>query len=175
PRRKGAQRRPPQPRRRLLLQGLMRPILVVVLAEAVEALLLLGSRPRRRLRRLGFQRTMHALVAAVVLRRGRRNVARLDAELQPPHRQRREPAGSGRAERRAVVGAYRRRQANMLENPLQSASDTGPRRIDDAHLYQKAARLVGDRQRVAARPVGSAEPALEVDRPFIIGIVRWRH
>jgi hypothetical protein len=43
PSRKSAQRRPPQPRRRLLLQGLVRPILVVVLAEVVEALLLLAA------------------------------------------------------------------------------------------------------------------------------------
>src|SRR4029078_12707817 len=93
---------------------------------------------------------MYPLVPAVVLRGGRRDIARLDAELEPPHRQRREPASSGRAERCPVFGAYRRRHAYVIENPLQSVSDAGPRRIDDAHLDQKAAGLVRERRGVTA-------------------------
>ena len=107
--------------------------------------------------------------------RGRRNVARLDAELQPPHRQSGEPAGSRRAERCPVVGSHGRRQADALENPLESASDTGPRGLDDARLDQEAAGLIGDRQRIATPSVSGAEPALEIDRPFLVGSASRRH
>ena len=46
-----------------------------------------------------------------------------------------EPNGVPLSERIAVW------QADVLENPLHGASDAGPRRIDDAHLHQKAAGL----------------------------------
>ena len=77
---KGALRRRSMARWRRLLKRLVRALLVIVPPEPVEARLLLVDSRRRRPRRLGFQRAMHALVTAVVLRRGRRNIARRDAD-----------------------------------------------------------------------------------------------
>src|SRR5690348_7157119 len=64
-----------------LPQRFVRPLLVVVMAEGVEAGLLCGRRYRRRTRGLRLQRAMHALVAGVVLRRSRADEVRGDAEL----------------------------------------------------------------------------------------------
>src|SRR5262245_55704654 len=95
-RRQSTSRWLPMCSRRRLLERLMRTLLVVVLAEAVEPPLLLGRRCSCRLRRLCLQCTVHALVTTVVLRARWRDVARLDAELQPPHRQCRAPSSARR-------------------------------------------------------------------------------
>src|SRR5262245_59649679 len=174
--RQGTQRRLPATCRHHLTQRLVRPLLVVVNPEALEPLLLLGSRRRRRLGGQSLQRTMHALVATVVLRARRRDIARFDAEPQPPHRQHRQPARSRRAERCTVVGTYRRGQPDLRKNPLARGLDASQRRRHDPHVEQIPARRIRDRQWVAATPVARAEPALEVDRPFLVGAAgRYNH
>lgn len=80
-RRQSTNRRLPMCSRRRLLERLMRALLVVVTAEAVEPPLLLGRRCSCWLRRLCLQCTVHALVTTVILRARWRDVARLDAEL----------------------------------------------------------------------------------------------
>lgn len=64
----GARGRLPEFDGRHLVERLMWPLLVEVVAEGIEAALLLGDRCRGRLRGLGLQRAVHALVPAVVLR-----------------------------------------------------------------------------------------------------------
>src|SRR5262249_38786933 len=75
----------PMCRKRRLLEGLMRPLLIVVAAEAIESAP--AAQPHApRLGSLRFQCTVHQFVTAVVLRARRRDVARFYAELEPPHR-----------------------------------------------------------------------------------------
>ena len=71
---------------------LVRPLLVIVTAERVEARLLLIGVGGRRPRGLLLERTMHALMAPVLLRRGGPDEMRLDAELEPPGRKARQSA-----------------------------------------------------------------------------------
>jgi hypothetical protein len=113
-------------------QRLMRTLLVVVAAETIEAPPLLGRSRSGRLRRLDLQCTVHALVTAIVRRAGQRDVARLDTELEPPNRQRREPGR--RAELRSVVGAYRIWQANLIKDPFHRAPHASPRRVDNPYI-----------------------------------------
>src|SRR5436189_1915970 len=174
-RRQSVIRRLPARRRWRLLQRLVRPLLVVVPAEQIEARLLLARIRRGGLGGLRLQCSVHALVPAVVLRARRRDVARLHPELQPPNRQRREPAGTRRTEWRSVVGPDRVGQAGLLEYPLQSTSDARPRRFHDPHLDQIPACRIRYRQRIAARPIGRAKPALEIDPPFLVGRRGRRH
>src|SRR5262245_27990215 len=82
-RRQNAGRWLPMCRRRRLLEGLMRPLLIVVMAEAIEPSLLLSRRRCGGFGGLLLQCTVHPLVTAVVLRARRRNVARFYAEVQP--------------------------------------------------------------------------------------------
>ncbi len=78
--------------RRPLPERLVRPLLVIVTAERVEARLLLIGVGGRRPRGLLLERTMHALMAPVLLRRGGPDEMRLDAELEPPGRKARQSA-----------------------------------------------------------------------------------
>ena len=55
-------------RRCLLIERFVRPIVVVFLAEAIEAELLGAQRPAWGTRRFGLERAMHALMAPVLLR-----------------------------------------------------------------------------------------------------------
>src|SRR5262245_50125168 len=84
--------RPIQRGRGLLAQCFVRPFVVVLLAEFVEANLLGSQIPARRTLRLAFQRSVHALMAAVLLRVCRLDQLRENAQPNPPHRQRRWPS-----------------------------------------------------------------------------------
>src|SRR3954466_8929737 len=74
-----------------LAQRFVRALLVVVPAEGVEAGLLFGRVRRGWARRLCLERAMHALMSAILLRRGRMDEVGLAAELDPPRRQARKP------------------------------------------------------------------------------------
>ena len=110
-------------RGRPLGQRFVRPHLVVLFAEAVEAHLLLAAVGRRRPRRRGLQHPVHALVPPVLLRLARLDPLQLDAQLQPPSGQLAQPPGPGRGERAPVVAAHPVRQAVLPEHFVQR----GPR------------------------------------------------
>ena len=63
----------------------MRPFVVEAMDERVEPHLLLEHVVRSGPRRLGLEREVHALVAAVLFRMSRRNTLEPNAEPQPPH------------------------------------------------------------------------------------------
>src|SRR5262245_57473571 len=98
-----------------------------------------------------------------------RQGARLDTELEPPNRQRREPTSTRRSEWRSVVGAYRIWQANLIKDPFHRAPHAGPRRLDNPYIQQISTRRIRERQRIAACAVSRSKPTLEVDRPFLVG------
>ena len=104
--------------RRALAERFMRPLFIIVAGETRETALL--RRPVRFGRRHRLQkREMEAFVPAVLLRMAGIDPLVADAQLDPPGRQRRQSRDAGRGERRAVVGADRRRQAMFPESPLE--------------------------------------------------------
>src|SRR5215471_17301459 len=161
--------------RRPLPQRLMRTLFVVVAAEGIKTDLLRASVGGRWARGLRLERAMHALMAAVLLRRGRMNEMGLDAELEPPGRQACQAARSGRTERRPVVAADCPRQPEATKRPVKH----GLRRLDpgehDPHVDEKPAVAVGDRQGVDPLIVARPKPALEVHRPFVVCSCNRRH
>src|ERR1700722_824331 len=161
--------------RRSLAERFMRPLFVVVSAEGVEAPLLLGRIRGRRARGLGLEGAMHALMAAILLRRGWMDEVRLDAELDPPRRQPRQAAGAGRAERRAVVATDRMRQSLAANRRRKDRLRSFDRWRHDPHLDQIATVAVGQRQRVDPAGVAGAEPTFEISRPLVIGGRNRRH
>jgi hypothetical protein len=68
----------------LLIEGFMRPDMVEVIAEGVEALLLRGTIASRRDRGIGLEITVHTFVTPVLLRRSGLDEIRQDPESDPP-------------------------------------------------------------------------------------------
>ena len=161
-------------RRRSLAERFVRTFLVVMRSEPVKARLLLSGVRCRRGRGLCLQRAMHALMSAVLLRRGRMDEVRGDAELHPPGRQFGEAARAARAERRAIVAADRQRQAMLAKSPLKTRANAFDGGGDNPQFDQKAALTVRHRQRIDPSLVAGAEPALEIRAPFIIGVPHQR-
>src|SRR5688572_30853969 len=93
---------------------------------------------------------MHALVPTVLLWLSGLDAFVADAELAPPDRQRREPAGAGRGKRRPVVAADGRRQSELGKGPLHHWADA-LRVGRGQHLAtdEVAAERIGDGERVA--------------------------
>src|SRR5262249_17781940 len=161
--------------RRPLTQGFMGTHLVVLVEEAVEARLL-GAHARCRWLGSGLlERPVEALVAAVLLRLTGLDALGLDAELEPPHRQPRQPAGPAVRKGRTIVAAQRTRQPELAECRLEARAGmlviAGGQRAADQGI---AAEGVAYRQRIAARPVRGAEPTLEVDAPDVVGRLHGR-
>src|SRR5215472_15525605 len=128
--------------RRLLPQRLVWPVIVVDRTERVEPLLLRRQTGGRRCRRLLVERAVHPLVAPILLRLARHNPLRSDTQLDPPHRQPRQPTNTGRRKRRTVIRADRQRQAMLLEGRLEDRPHMLFVRSRHALTAQPAARAV---------------------------------
>ena len=152
-------------------QGLVRALVVELLAEAVEAPLLLQAVLRRRPGGRFLQREVHALVGTVLLRAPRLDALDADAEPEPPKRERGEAVEPVRGgERHPIVGADRRGQAALLEQAVERGDDRILARRLQRLAHQQIARdLIGDGERIAPAAVAEAELALEVGAPQIVG------
>src|SRR6266567_1072167 len=157
-----------------LAKRLVRPFFVVVARKCREA---------TGLRDLGWRRWPHGfqkrevktLVSAVLLRMARINPFMADAKLDPPYRQRRQTRGPGRGERRAVVGADYLRQAVLAKRPLQRRLALSIlRAARRRQANQIAAEAIGYRERFNARAVAQSNPALVIEGPYMIGMLRHR-
>ena len=71
-------------RGRVIGQRLMRPVVIVFAAKAVERALLRTKARARRPRRLGLQGAVHPFVAPVLVGTSGENALRTDAETNPP-------------------------------------------------------------------------------------------
>src|ERR1700716_3412743 len=174
PRRHDARRGLVDARRHALAKRLMRPFFVVVAHKCGKATGL--SRAGWRRWPHGFQkREVKALVSAVLLRMARIDPFMLDAELDPPHRQRRQAGGPGRGERRAVVGADHLRQAILTKRPLKWRFTLGTlRAAGRRQADQIAAEAIRHRERFGARAVAQSYPALVINAPHVFGMLRYR-
>ena len=125
------------------------------------------------------EREMHAFMTAVLLRLTGLDALDADAQAQPPDG---EPGQAeqrpGCGERRAVVGADRGRQAEVLEGALEDGE--GELRLGRLEAFageQVAGAVIGDGQRVAVLLVAEHELALVVGAPESVGRVgggQWR-
>src|SRR5258707_616768 len=91
----GSRRWPVAACRRHLAERFVRPMVVEIIAETVEAGLLLGRRGGGRARGLRLERGMHALVTAILLPRAGLDALPTDAQLEPMHRK---PSQNARAD-----------------------------------------------------------------------------
>jgi hypothetical protein len=113
---------------------------------------------------------MHALVAPVLLRLAGRDPLRLDPGLDHSNRKARQPSHADRGERRTLS----ERSLSGRPNSRNAASSTGhtcwPIGSGQRLAAQQiAARRVGERQRLATRPLAGQKPALEINTPDVVG------
>src|SRR6266851_5343266 len=160
--------------RRRLAESLMRTLLIVFAPERLEPVLLILA---RRLRVAGerHQGEVKALVPPVLLRLAGRNALKRDAEPHEAHCKRRQPGNAGTGKRGTVVRAQPVRQAIMAEQPLEYRPGLSVRgRSHGFQTKQIAALRIHHGQRLATRPVASAEPALVIRRPYRVGSLGLR-
>src|SRR6266849_1973006 len=149
----------------------MRPFVIELVTEVIEALLLMGQGGGRRIRGFGLERLVHPLMAAVLLGLARLDALRPDAQLDPPDPEPAKPARTERGEGGAIIGADRARQAVLAKHPLQlRAAAVIVRMRQDLRAQQVAAEGVAHGERITARVITGAEPALKIDTPKIIGV-----
>src|SRR3984957_3382526 len=155
-------------------ERLMRPLFVVVAHKRRKAASLSGAGCRRWPH--GFQkRAGETLVPAVLLRMARIDPFVPDAELDPPRRQRRQAGGSGRGKWRAVVGADHLRQAVLAERALKRRFTLGvSRAARRRHADQITAEAIRHGERFGARAVAQSDPALVINAPNVVGMMRYR-
>src|SRR5262245_35673778 len=105
-------------------EKLVRPLLVVEEAEAIERPLLPGQvvlwRPGGR----GLERAMHAIMGAVLLRMTRENPLVLNPQAHPPDIELREPVDPRGREGHAIVGADGLRQAVLPKETIDDGADS---------------------------------------------------
>ena len=144
---------------------------------------------------------VHALVATILLRGGRMDEVRLDAEeLDPPRRQSRRAAGAGRTKRRAIVATDGARQIRLAakrrapktaaivrssaaRSHLDRSSDCGYRSVSAGRSgfvvagAEPAFRMLTARSSLAAVTAVTRRPSSAGRRrasPGVINPARWR-
>src|SRR5258707_10544667 len=98
-------------------QSFVRPLAVEDASELIEAFLLFDQGRRRRLGCRIFERSVHALMPAVLLRLCRLRPPRPDSQLDPPQRQRRETPPRPRRKKGPLCGKERPRPAQTPKTP----------------------------------------------------------
>ena len=154
-----------------LPQRLVRPLLVVGLAERVEPPALRAQARGRRRRRLLLEGLMETLQPTVLLRLAGIDALRHYPRLDQLNRKRRQTADPDRRERRPVVRTDHLRQTKLPERRRHhrpGMAAVGPRQRLAAQ--QIAAVRIGQGQRFATRPVARPEPAFQIDAPHRVGI-----
>ena len=139
---------------RLLPERFVGPDVVLPMAKRVKPSLLARQVARGGPRRFGFERSMHTLVRAVLIGRGRGDEHGGDPQPNPPDREARQPSERGRGERLTVVRADRLRQPVPPEQLAKSAGGAAGRRGTQALTTQhEATEGIADRQRIAQAPI----------------------
>lgn len=155
---------------RLLIQGLMRAFEVKLMAEAIEFALLAVAGVSRGSGGFGFEGSMHAFMAAVLLWFTRFDELGHDAQLDPPCGQMGEAGQGVGGKGHAVVSADALGQAKFLE---QTSEDRfrlchagGAQRLA---AEQEAAEAIGDGERITVQSIAGFELPLKVGTPYVVG------
>src|SRR5438876_6450213 len=145
-------------RRRLLVERLMGPLVIELLAEDVEAALLRRETARRRPRGLRLQGTVHPFMPAVLVRAPGLDELRQDAETDPPRRELRQAGQRGRGERHAVVAANPPRQPILMEQPREDGLGlVASGRRQGLATQEVATKAIGHGQWIAVPAIPRAE------------------
>src|SRR5690606_19481055 len=162
-------------RGRLLIESLMRPLLVELFPEGIEASLLGCEGRLGRSRALRLKRSVHPFVTAILVGPRGLNALMLDAQLHPPDAKLAEAAEAMTHERSAVVGGDRPRQSiatkGLRQRPL--GSDQRGRRLRFTQ-QQKSARRVADGERIAIDSLQEPELTLIIGAPDVIRFGRFQ-
>src|SRR4051812_39751744 len=142
----------------------MRPHVIELASEGIEASLL---RPQSRssiARNPLFESAVHPLVDAVLLRTAWVDADRNDPQLDPPPRQLRQTTqGDAAAERRSAVGDHLSRQAMFTEDPLEGLpSRFHVRRAHRPGVEHVTAEGISHGQRIAERPIEQSKLTFEI-------------
>ena len=144
----------------------MRAFLVEDPTEGVEAPLLSLEVQFGRTSSVGFQRSMHPLVAPILVRSGGFDEFRPDPELDPVHRELREASNGGGCEGYPVVALDHIWKPVETEEPIEAPPSV--RLVDAKHslaVQQEATEAVLDGKGIAELPVAGPKFALEVHGP----------
>src|SRR5712691_1278808 len=160
--------------RRTLAERFVGALFIVVARECRKPSRLSGAVWRRRSHRLQ-QREVEALVPAVLLRMARIDPLMANAKLDPPHRHRGQTGCPRRGEWSPIVGTNYLGKTVLLEGPLEQrlalgSSGAARRRNTD----QVAAEAVRRCERFDPRTVAQPYPALVINTPDVIGVLRNR-
>jgi len=162
--------------RRFLAQRFVGPLEVVDASEAVEPSLL-GAEVRAGWRGGALlEGSMHALVAAVLVRLSGLDELGGDAEGDPPHGELGEASDGGGGEGMAVVGADPLGEAQLPEQMFEAPD--GGLEIEPEHasaVQEEAGVAVLDREREAEAAVSGPELTFEVGAPGGVGFVHGPH
>jgi hypothetical protein len=155
-----------------LPMGFVRPDLVEVRAEGIEATLLGAAVSCRRDGGLGLEILVHAFVATVLLGLTGFDEIGQDAELDPPDGEARETAQGHGGEGRAVISANALWETELTEGPGEdgTGSEVGGSGEPLAG-EEEATEAVLDGERIAVDAVEGLELALEVGGPDGVGSV----
>src|SRR5215469_11498797 len=104
-------------RRRLLSQRLVRSSVVIILAPALEALLLRFWVSRRRASGIGLKNTMMLVMRGVLFGMSFGRKLHADTQPPPPHRQRRQAQRPGGSPRHSVIATNHSRQTKTPKQP----------------------------------------------------------
>lgn len=157
--------------RRFLTKGLMGPFEVVLLAEGVEAPLLSLEIAGRRTRRLGLERSVHALVSTVLLRVGGFDELGVNPQTDPPDGESRETTQRGGRKGHPVVGPNNPRKTVLLEKPPEDRVRQADRGRGKAMTAEKEPAVTVDQgQRETIVTIAGSELSFEVGGPDIVGM-----
>src|SRR5262249_37412740 len=124
------------------VQGLVRSLVVVQPAESVKGPLLGDARRARWANGLTLESFVHALVSAILVRRGRENPLVPNAQALPPHVQLREPMNPGGREGHPIVRANRAWQPMLAKQPVEDRTHAVAFRREQAVAGQEIAGVV---------------------------------
>jgi len=154
----------------IMIEGLVRALVVELLAKDIEAALLRRQAAGRRTRRLRLQRAMHSFMPAVLRRAAGLDELRQDAQANPPRRELRQPRQRRGGEGHAVVRANPFRQPILLEQPREDRLGVVDRRRRQRLAAQQiATESIRHRQRIAVPAVARPELPFIVGTPDVVG------
>jgi hypothetical protein len=159
-----------------MVNALMRPLVVELLAKGIEARLLLQDIGGSGLGRVFLQGETHALVSSVLLGMAGLDALDVNAKPQPPDRELAQAIERrGGREGHAVIGANRRREPKFSEGVLEDREgELFLRRRQGLTREQVAGREIRDGQRIAVPAIAEHELAFVVGAPKGVGVGRAR-
>src|SRR6185312_16460668 len=157
--------------RTLHVESFVRSFVVKLLEEGIELGLLLKQVGAGWASGFFFERQVHALMPAVLLRMTRPDAFDADAQAKPPHREAREiEQPVGRSEGNAIVGADGLRQTTLFEQALKgSKSGILGIRFHSFAQQQITRSMIGNRQRITVALVAEPELAFIVSASQRVG------